>query len=232
MPEVIKILNQRISHLSLRSLMTLSLESISIGILWIFTFSAIIGISIGYTDWFVPKTPLNLLLGFILLVVNTPIVSHKGAIVFAICFLIGMGVEIVGVHTGAIFGDYYYGGNLGFQILDVPLMIGVYWAVLVIVTNQMIRKLSDNLLAVALGGAFLMVGLDCLMEQLAGPLDFWHFAGGMAGLKNYVAWFIVAFVLQIIAHRLIPRGGSRFSTHLYANQVVFFLACFLILIQF
>jgi len=36
----------------------------SILVIWLFVISALIGISLGFEDWFIPKTPLNLLIGF------------------------------------------------------------------------------------------------------------------------------------------------------------------------
>ena len=37
-------------------------EHYAIGILWLFQFSAIVGIVLGFQDWFIEKTPLNLIL--------------------------------------------------------------------------------------------------------------------------------------------------------------------------
>ena len=40
----------------------------------------------------------------------------------AITFLVGFGVEVAGVATGQIFGEYAYGATLGFKLWEVPLL--------------------------------------------------------------------------------------------------------------
>ena len=114
MPEVIKQINQRLNHLYIIKGLTVSRETLSVGIMWLFTCSALIGISLGYADWFIPKTPLNLLIGLVLLFINIPLNSNKSKGVFIVAFIVGMLVEIVGVKTGEIFGNYEYGKNLWF----------------------------------------------------------------------------------------------------------------------
>ena len=229
MSALVKFLNQKINTSKLSLLWSLTRLQLSIGLLWLFTVSALIGFSLGHLDWFIPKTPINLLLGFVLLIINVPIASRKGLGVFALSFLVGMTMEIIGVKTEAIFGTYYYGDNLGFKILDVPLMIGVYWGVLVIVTSQMAKSVFDSYISQSLLGASLMVSLDFLMEHLAARFDFWHFSGGIAGVQNYIAWFVIAFALHLFANKYIPKGGTSFSFHLYFNQVAFFLLSYIFL---
>jgi putative membrane protein len=207
----------------------LSIENISIFILWLFTLSSLLGIAFGQMDWFIPKTPVNLLLGFLLVLINLPFDKKYGKIVFVLFFLFGMGLEIAGVVRGDVFGKYYYGENLGFKFYGVPLMIGIYWAVLTTVTSQIARMVFDKLLFVAILGAALMVGLDFLMEQLAHTFDFWHFNNGIAPFQNYLSWFLASFVLQIAAFKFFPKGGGRFAGQLYLNQIVFFIMSYILI---
>ena len=94
-------------------MLTFNKQTISVFIIWLFVISAIVGIYLGYLGWFIPKTPLNLLLGAGLLFWNIPINSLKKIGIWCIAFSVGMLIEIIGVQTGNIFGDYYYGENLG-----------------------------------------------------------------------------------------------------------------------
>ena len=229
MSEVIKLINQKIIHSSTFRSFGVSYLALSIGTMWLFTISALIGMGLGFTDWFIPKTPLNLLIGLTLLFINIPLISGKSKFLFFFAFLVGMVVEIVGVASGEIFGIYDYGSNLGMKIMGVPLMIGIYWAVLVIVTSQIARSAFKNIITVSIAGSLLMVGLDFLMEQMASQFDFWHFENGIAGIKNYIAWFLVAFVLQVLSYRLVPKHDITFSLHLYLNQIAFFLVAYLLL---
>ena len=228
MTQVIKLISQRIqsNHALVR---LLSVERLSIMLMWLFTLSALIGMALGQVEWFIPKTPFNLLLCFLLLLINVPFGTRRGSLAFLISFIVGMGIEIAGVATGDIFGTYVYGSNLGFKAWGVPLMIGIYWAVLVVVTSQMARQVFDNIVVASITGASLMVGLDFLMEQMASQFDFWHFEHAIAPLQNYIAWFGVALVLQVISFIATPKSDGIFSTQLYLNQVVFFAFSYVLL---
>ena len=228
MPEVLKLLTQKLTHGSIFRGLSVFSEALSVCIMWLFTISALIGISLGFEDWFIPKTPLNLLIGLALLFINIPLMSKKSKALFLVAFTVGMVVEIVGVRTGMIFGNYEYGSNLGMKVFGVPLMIGIYWAVLVIVTSHMAKSFFKNIVSASITGSLLMVGLDFLMEQMAPSFDFWYFEGGFASVQNYTAWFFVALFLQIIAYSWMPKYKGSFATHLYFNQVTFFAISFII----
>ena len=198
-------------------------------VLWLFICSALIGMSLGYEQWFITKTPLNLLLVALILVWIYPIRDRNYWSAWFIAFATGMAVEILGVQTGLIFGDYEYGDNLGLMVLDVPLLIGVNWAVLSFVTYAISRKLVRNALGQMMLGGFLMVLIDIPMEQLASRFDFWHWAGDHIPLQNYVAWLVTAFFLQWVLRRLVDRGNYVISSHIYLSQFVFFVLSYLIL---
>ena len=210
-------------------MITINKENFSIFLIWLFSISAIIGIYLGHLDWFIPKTPINLLLGAVLLFWNIPIDNFKKVSIWLIAFLVGMFVEILGVQTGVIFGTYYYGENLGLKFMGVPYLIGVNWAVLSFITAAIANHISKNFWIAVVIGASLMVGLDVLLEQLAVVFDFWHFEDGVPPLQNYAAWFIVAFFLQIMIHKTVLIRDINFSLHLFLSQVIFFGLCYLIL---
>lgn len=198
------------------------LEPVAIFIVWLFIGSAIIGIHLGHVQWFIPKTPINLLIGAVLLALVLPMSTAKQWLAFITAFVVGMGVEIAGVATGKIFGIYSYGSNLGPKLLDVPYMIGVYWAVLTFVTSMIARRYARRQYVVAAVGAGLMVALDLLLEQVSCPLDFWCFEGDYAPLRNYVAWYVTALALHMVTLRLVPDlGAERYSRHLFMSQALF-----------
>lgn len=211
-------------------MLTINKQNISIFTIWLFSISAIIGIYLGYVNWFIPKTPLNLLLGAGLLFLNLPINSLRKIAVWIIAFSVGMVVEIVGVQTGDIFGTYYYGENLGLKFMGVPYLIGVNWAVLSFITAAISTRLTKNLWGSILIGTCFMVGLDILLEPLAGVFDFWHFEGGVVPIQNYVAWFVTAFFLQVLIRKTMNFDKPYFSTHLFLTQIIFFGSCYLILL--
>lgn len=107
-------------------------------------------------------------------------------------------VEGAGARTGAIFGSYQYGPTLGLGWHGVPFLIGLNW---VLVANGAACLAAKRLPAragpwrrpaVTLLAALLAVVFDFIMEPVAIRNDYWHWAGDVIPLQNYVAWFVVA----------------------------------------
>lgn len=203
-----------------------SQEKVSIALIWLFHISGIIGISIGFEHWFVTKTPINLTLAFLVLVLNYPLNTQRKLWLAASFFFAGMLVEWIGVHQGFLFGSYSYGNNLGPKIDGVPLLIGINWSLLVIITGTIANFYSKNTLTRILIGAGLMVFLDFFLEHSAPLFDFWTFAGGIAPFKNYIAWFLIAAFLHGIFQRFKMQGSFVISMHLYTAQLLFFFYFF------
>lgn len=194
----------------------------SVFLLVLFHISAMIGIGLGYKEWFVSKTPFTLLLSAVLLVWNYPVNSLKKWGFAGFCLFIGMLAEWIGVSRGWLFGDYAYGENMGPKFQGVPYLIGVFWAILVFVTGSIASRISRNLFVKIFLGAFLMVFLDYFMETVAPIFDFWTFEGGIAPLENYLTWFAVAFFLHFIFQKFDLKGNFKFSLALYLTQLIFF----------
>jgi len=176
--------------------------------------------------YFQMATPLNLLITAVLLFSfhrqwNTSF--YKFAF---ICFSVGFLVEVAGIHTGEIFGEYYYGPTLGFKVWEVPLIIGLNWLILVYCTGIVAQQFSKNLMVKSLAGSTMMVLLDFFIEPVAVSLDFWVWEGGHIPLQNYVGWFITAYFLQIFFHL------SKFEKHNFlAKYVIYVQLGFFIFIQ-
>ena len=199
----------------------LTRENLSIATIWLFHVSGILGMLYGNSDWFISATPLNLLISFVLLLLNSK--GHKWFFPMAfIAFLVGMISEILGVQFGWIFGNYQYGEQLGYKVLGVPLMIGVNWAMLTIITGAIAHQFYENTFMRIIIGVGLMLLLDLLIEPVAPRLDFWVFEGGEAPLQNYVGWGAVALCLQFGYHFLKIKVESGFPNHLYLLQIIFF----------
>ena len=199
----------------------LNRENISIAIIWLFHTSGILGILYGNSDWFISATPLNLSINFVLLIMNCR--GHKWFFPMVILgFSTGMITEILGVQRGWIFGDYQYGDALGVKVLGVPLLIGVNWALLTIITGAIARQFYQNIFMRIIIGIGLMILLDLLIEPIAPTLDFWVFDEGEAPLQNYIGWIAVALFLQSIFHYLRVKVNGWFPHQLYLLQIIFF----------
>lgn len=112
----------------------LTKQNIAIGLIWLFHVSGIVGIIYSDPTWFIQATPLNLLLSFVLLLINTHL-NKKTVFLLLLCFVTGMVAEIIGVKFGFLFGNYTYGEALGYKVMEVPLMIGVNWSILIFITG-------------------------------------------------------------------------------------------------
>jgi bisanhydrobacterioruberin hydratase len=197
-------------------------QVVSIFLLWLFHLSALVGIQLGHGDWFLPLTPLNLLLCFVLLVWNIPDFTGRELLVLAWPFALGMLAEILGVNFGWIFGNYAYGDNLGPKIWGVPWMIGLNWALLTYASSSVAKFFSQNLWVSVVLGAGLMLGIDVLLEQVAPPFDFWEFEGGMAPAQNYWGWFVVALLAHVGFQKFCKKANFVFSLHLLLVFALFF----------
>ena len=196
--------------------------ALSIFIIWLFHLSGLLGILLGYGEWFIPKTPVNLLLSGILFVWVFPIRKGAPLLLFLSFAMAGMVVEWIGVHSGLLFGSYAYGANLGPKWFGVPLLIGLNWALLGMGAGAISSKWVKGRLAGIVLGALLMTLLDMAIEPLAPRYDFWEFEGGHAPLSNYLSWFGIAVLFQWCYQRWKPEDGYFISAHLLMAQFVFF----------
>ena len=99
-------------------------------------------------DIFQSLTAYSLLLCLYLLAVYHENYTRKELGVFLLIYLLGFGVELLGVNTGLIFGNYNYGDGLGFKVLGTPLMIGVNWLFLIYCIGVVIHKIKVHWLIV------------------------------------------------------------------------------------
>lgn len=200
---------------------------VAIFIVWLFHVSGIIGTALGFVEWFLPKTALNLLISFGLVLWLFRISSIKEIATVLLLYAAGMLVEWIGVQYGFLFGDYRYGDNLGWKIDGVPWLIGVNWAMLVLITGAMAKSVTDKMWLQMAIGAGLMVALDLFIEPSAPLMDFWYWQLGHPPLQNYIAWFVIAFLLHGVYQKQINKGHIALSIHLFLAQLAFFIFFYL-----
>ncbi|MFD2999901.1 carotenoid biosynthesis protein [Pontibacter toksunensis] len=183
----------------------------------------------GEPEYFQQLTPMNLLLTNALLF---SFHRHWNAafVIFAVVvFCVGFLSEVLGVHTGLLFGNYTYGATLGLKLWEVPLLIGLNWLMLVYTTGLISNTLKLHWLVKALIGTMLMVLLDYFIEPVAMEYDFWSWQGGSIPVSNYVGWFGVAFLLQLYFQKASFFKGNRLAPYVYLVQLVFFLCLYSLL---
>ena len=182
----------------LKSIDEKELRNFSIFIVWLINISGFFGILSNQKDFFLSSSPYVLTLTLFLLVINNSIKKRYLTNLFFI-FLLGLTVEIIGVNYSFFFGDYQYGDNLGIKIFDVPIVIGLNWALLIIITGNFAHKIFPNsIIPKVLIGSSIMILLDLLIEISAPNLDYWEFAIDPVPFSNYLWWFIFSVLFHLI----------------------------------
>jgi len=183
-----------------------------------------------YADTFVLLTPLNLFVSLSLITLYQQPKDANFWLFITLSGLLGFIIEAIGTSTGVIFGEYTYGQTLGFKILSTPLTMFINWATLMYCNLMLINQLYPkiNKYAKSLIAATLMVLMDFLIEPTAIKFDFWSWQSEgindflVAPLQNYVAWFIISFVLYLFLTPLVNYYQNKAAVWLLFLQFIFF----------
>jgi bisanhydrobacterioruberin hydratase len=173
---------------------------------------------------FIALVPYHLLLMLGLLIFSTDDFSKNIKIFAVIIYLAGFFIEVIGVNTGLIFGNYSYGEALGLKVLSTPLLIGVNWLILVYCTGVLLEYLKiKNSLIFSLIGALILLGIDFLIEPVAIRFNYWSWSGGEIPLQNYLGWYIFSFLLFFVFKGLDFNKDNKAAIVLLFAQIGFFL---------
>ncbi len=196
---------------------------LSLSLLVIVYMVGIVTVLLGYAEPLMLLTPFNLLFASGLLIYNAEGFDKRYGSWLLVVMLAGFFVELVGIETGLIFGTYSYGDGLGIKWLDVPLMIGVNWGVLVFATAALVQHFKIAKWIKAVLAATMMVSYDALLEPVAVRFDFWSWAAGVIPLQNYLAWWIIAFGMLLGAFYLVKNLRNRVAIYIIGIQTLFFV---------
>lgn len=198
-----------------------------------------VGIVFFNNSFILQSTPVNLLLMFGLVIWTQQNKNYSFWLFLVTAVVIGIVVEIIGVNTKLLFGNYNYGAVLGFKVKNVPLIIGVNWFIIIyccgvsihtllvkaidkVAADTATKPMTLKALSVIVDGATLAVFFDWLMEPVAVQLGYWQWVGEIP-FYNYLCWFIVAIILLAVFHFLKFNKQNKFAIHLLMIQVMFFL---------
>jgi putative membrane protein len=193
--------------------------------------AGLIGMHIPATaSWFTSMVPLTLWFTGFICVVYHPKPSFMTYLMLALIAISAWYLEVQGVRTGRIFGQYAYGATLGASFLKVPFTIGINWLVLVLATQAVVEEWNvGGKIGKSALGAGLMTILDLLIEPVAIHFDFWHWAGGQVPLQNFGAWWLASFFF----HFVLQSGPWTFKSSLFRLiamlQFLFFLGHWVLL---
>ena len=226
----------------MEALKRINKSSIALFVALLFNVSGLIGITFTpYKNWFIQNTPLNLCIMFALVIwVQEKKNSTFFAFVFT-CFFTGMIAEATGVHTGRLFGFYSYGSVLGYKMLQVPVLIGVNWFLVIYGAAMIMQRMDDwmkrkyedagikmapwlSILSFVMDAALLTTFFDWLMEPVAVKLGYWRWDNDVIPLYNYLCWYFISVVLLTVFRMMRFHKHNLFAVHLFIIQALFFLA--------
>lgn len=174
-------------------------------------------------------TPVNLLLSSFLIFKCQEKLEKRWVITVGTLAIAGYLVEVAGVATGQIFGEYQYGPVLGIAIFDVPLAMALNWFLLIYIFGQLVAPLALPLVPKAMLAGLGMVLLDVLIEPVAIELNYWHWATTDVPFQNYLAWFVIGSAMQVFFLKVNGRQRDAFAFYLLASQLIYFVCTLLFL---
>jgi len=216
--------------------------NVALFIALLFHLSGFVGMLTSSKEWFIANTPFTLVLMFLLVVYTQAEKSTIFLKFLSIAYSVGFLVEVIGVNTGILFGNYAYGSVLGFKLLQVPLLIGVNWFVTVFAAANCVQFLHSKMYfrfatnEVSIGAttkeflfvfdtALLTTIFDWIMEPAAIKLGMWHWLpSGQIPLYNYVCWFLITALIALLFRKQTKLFSNQFVVHLLITQALFFIA--------
>jgi len=123
-------------------------------------------------------------------------------LITVIVIVCGFIFEVIGVHSGILFGSISFSSIFGYKLLGVPFTIGLVWLIVTlsawnITSFGKISKIYKFLLA---GGLVLM--FDLVLEQFATQFNLWTWKSSSATYLNYISWFLIAELIFYLYYRL------------------------------
>lgn len=192
----------------------------------------IIMYSVGIAGHLIPQTrnlmitltPFTLLLTGGLVAYKSFVSSDKKFIYWGvITYIVTFSLEVIGVKTGLIFGGYDYGTALGFKVLDVPIIIGFNWVLVILGAISISRVFTQNVILISVSAALLSVIFDFFLEPVAINLGYWNWDQISVPLQNYLAWLLIAFTFSIVLVKTKPDFNSGISKEYFLIQSIFFI---------
>lgn len=192
----------------------------------------IIMYSVGIAGHLIPQTrnlmitltPFTLLLTGGLVAYKSFVPSDRKFIYWGVLtYIITFSLEVIGVKTGLIFGGYDYGTTLGFKVLDVPMIIGFNWVLVILGAISISKSFTKNALLISISTAFLALIFDFFLEPVAINLGYWNWEQISVPLQNYLAWYLIAFIFSIVLVKIIPNFNSGISKEYFLVQLIFFI---------
>lgn len=176
-----------------------------------------------FRSLFIHLTPFHLSILAIVLIINTDYKKSSFQIYLGICLIMGWLIEAAGVHSGMIFGRYFYGESLGLKILEVPVIIGLNWFILSYTLLCVTKNIFHDHFSRATAVAILMTLFDLVMEPAAIHAGFWSWYCQGIPTQNYLAWFLFSWMFAFTGLKLDINFENRTAVIILLCLTLFFL---------
>lgn len=133
-------------------------------------------------------------------------------------------LEMQGVGSGEIFGQYGYERGLAPMINHTPVIIGLNWLFLVYASNNIVSRFESKAWMRIVLGSMLMVMYDLILEWVAPYMSMWSFEGGYPPIQNFLVWFAAALVYHTGFELLGIKSNNPSARFLFWLQMLFFVA--------
>ncbi len=134
----------------------------------------------------------------------------------------GFLIEYIGIETGLVFGRYIYGNTLGLKLLNVPILIGLNWFVLVYCSRNISQFITKNKWMQIILGSLLMTAYDYALEPFAQKYDLWTWNSGTIPIHNFIGWFLVSIVIHSVYINSKKQNPNPIASFLFLVQLLFF----------
>ena len=136
--------------------------------------------------------------------------------------LFGLGVEVLGVHTGWPFGTYQYDSSLGAQLFGVPLVVPFAWVMMVHPALVAARRVAGHWVY-AYGGA-LLAAWDLFLDpqMVAAGRWKWEVTGAHVPftpdipMSNPFGWLFAGLLIIGLLNKVLPRERRKNAASLAA----------------
>ena len=136
--------------------------------------------------------------------------------------LFGLGVEVLGVHTGWPFGTYQYDSSLGAQLFGVPLVVPFAWVMMVHPALVAARRVAGHWVF-AYGGALLAAWDFFLDPQMVAAGRWkWEVTGAHVPftpdipMSNPFGWLFAGLLIIGLLNKVLPRERRKNAASLAA----------------
>ena len=191
--------------------------------IWIFYATGLLGIGIPWSrEFFITLLPLSYLFSLMVLLIMDKSDLKKLIPFFVIVFCAIFFIEVLGVKTGKLFGEFEFGDSLGPKLWETPIIIGVNWLILLYCATIIASGYTKNRYFISFLVAVLMVVFDFILERPAGYLDMWEWTRKFIPMQNFLVWFGISWILAGALQLLKPKMENKIAATLFGIQMLLF----------